>query len=823
MAGQGAMLVSLRRTTSMLDNTNSSNPQRKKRPNQRMLLRFLGLILGYVLWYFLFFLRRLRTVKHDEGIGIGIVSKAPWNHQGNMESIFKELLRKFKMPTRMNFEYMNETLPPKEQGTVKDHKEVKNNSYLVENATSIEPEVTATYRWVFDPVRLKIVQKVIQKRISRLTPALTAYVETSPAILIEEQQRKRLSWQNTSTLHPNQQREPLRTQSPKSLKEYTYNQLQKCSDMPSKFPVNQPVELNKDYKNTNNRTPLFSKKFHYATYCPVDADPYLPWIHDVFPSVMNMQTSTVEYIEILAQNKRRCNTDDNRFANDLKNLEPQVAIMQPVPVKRISSLEAHILAPELWSGQQKREQQKQQQHQSLLYNNTNPSSSIVYDNTIVDSRAAVSRYRLATYEDADTDSQETRFICRFHTMDLDDDDNGNDGKATTIHRVILGETLSIFPYNYEYVSWRKDSYPMLSKGGSGANNCFWNSVQHFRCPIPSHLQKIIGREESVINDAATIFLDLVPIRTRVRLGDEQYFTVDMAGDYAYTSTFDPHKEWGDAHVLPEIEASGRWENIPLCASPTPNKSPNEALAAPTIQNTKANHTSLGEKNTLVGCVWASAQFTTRGNSPLDSSTSSRLLEWLTYHLFIANMDHIYVYDNSGAHDREVSLANITSLFPNDRVTRIDWPFQVCNNNAPTHPNAGERSSQYAAEASCRLRFGPFTEFLASLDIDEYLIPMGNWTDLKHWIKEGVSNITNILTFKSVRASPNYEYMQPYWDGEKCGMNESDARCVIQRPDALYLETYNCGKKVTYKSVLGKRKLFFLSRSHYLFFDRLIFY
>jgi hypothetical protein len=92
-----------------------------------------------------------------------------------------------------------------------------------------------------------------------------------------------------------------------------------------------------------------------------------------------------------------------------------------------------------------------------------------------------------------------------------------------------------------------------------------------------------------------------------------------------------------------------------------------------------------------------------------------------------------------------------------------------------------------------ISFGPFTDFLASLDIDEYFIPMGNWTDLKHWIKEGVSNSTNILTFKSVRASPNYEYMQPYWDGEKCGVNESDARCVIQRPDALYLETYNCGK------------------------------
>jgi hypothetical protein len=765
-----------------------SNRRRNSKLN-RLMIRFLGLMVGYIIWYNIF-LELLEQVKHrPEGAPAGSTASGPWFlNQGNVKSHFKELLREFKIPTARNHSSMkhdrrentlvsssyvkennsnvfllSEQDAPKAAQIAADH-EIAKKSYEERSVNQVNMEAEG-YHWKFDSERLKRVQKLLQEKTRRLTPVLTAYVEASPAVLEELG-----NIQNTS----NVQQQPLRTQFPDSLKKYTYEQLRKCSDVPSKLPVNQPVELNSAYKNTNNRTPLLTKKFHYAKYCPVDADPYLPWIHDIFPSTMNLETSRVEHVEIIAQNKRRCNTDENRFANDLKNLEPQVAIMQPVPIKRISSHEARFLAPELWSSQP---------HQSLAN-----SSSSLYDSIIVDSRASVSRYRLATYEDADKNSQETRFICRFHTLDF------GEGNESTLRKVILAETLSVFPYNYEYVAWRKDSFPMLSKGGSGANNCFWNSVQHFRCPIPSHLQQIVGHDKSVINDAATVYLDLVPIRTRVRLGNEEYFTEDMAGDYVEQSSFDPKREWGEAHVLPEVEASGRWENIPLCASPMPGRSPNDELNVKDLAAAESVNVSVPKKHTLMGCVWASATFTARGNSPVDSSPSSRLFEWLTYHLYVANMDHIYVYDNSGAHTNEISLLNITNLFPRNRVTRIDWPFAVCNNNSPTHANAGERSSQYAAEASCRLRFGPFTDFLASFDIDEYLIPMGNWTNLKQWIAEGVDKNTNILTFKSARASPNYDYMQPYWDGGECGINETNANCVIQRPDALYLETYNCGKK-----------------------------
>jgi hypothetical protein len=64
--------------------------------------------------------------------------------------------------------------------------------------------------------------------------------------------------------------------------------------------------------------------------------------------------------------------------------------------------------------------------------------------------------------------------------------------------------------------------------------------------------------------------DLIPIRTRVRLKDEECFTEEMVGsENLKGSTFDPRREWGSSHVLQEVEASGTWANIPLCASPTP--------------------------------------------------------------------------------------------------------------------------------------------------------------------------------------------------------------------------------------------------------------
>ena len=107
-----------------------------------------------------------------------------------------------------------------------------------------------------------------------------------------------------------------------------------------------------------------------------------------------------------------------------------------------------------------------------------------------------------------------------------------------------------------------------------------------------------------------------------------------------------------------------------------------------------------------------------------------------------------------------------------------------------HENTGERSSQYAAEASCRERYGSHSEWVAAIDPDEYIVPMGKYSNLKDLLRDAKEGGTEILGFKSTRALPNANYMLPYHDDEKCG-SEANPQCLQKSPDRLFLETYNC--------------------------------
>lgn len=126
-----------------------------------------------------------------------------------------------------------------------------------------------------------------------------------------------------------------------------------------------------------------------------------------------------------------------------------------------------------------------------------------------------------------------------------------------------------------------------------------------------------------------------------------------------------------------------------------------------------------------------------------------MLEWIEFHL-LAGFDHIYVYDNSKAFNSTSSLSRVTDLFP-EQVTRIDWPCRICNNFKPAFFDPGERSSQYAAEVSCLNRYGRDTEWLASMDIDEYLIPIKENNSIKDVIRKADDKGIKILTFGSLRS------------------------------------------------------------------------
>ena len=535
------------------------------------------------------------------------------------------------------------------------------------------------------------------------------------------------------------------------------------------MPTGHPSSEDGTYgTNTFNQQPLYPLRHDYAReHCPVDADPFLPWVHDMFPS------HDGRYIEFVAHNKRWCNTDPRVFWDDIVNLEAQVAIMQPVPVKRLDGgeKEAKRLQPQMWMPDCEGESKEQ-------------SST----------GAPIHRYLLASHEEADKDGTETRFICRFHTL------RGGESKeksgAPQLDDVILGETLSVAPYNYELLNYRKPgSQPMLTrpesptaKGGSGTaphNSAVWNAMHHFRCPVPEDLIDVVKNGSSVLDNIPSIYVDVAPIRTYPRDTREGYIR-GVAPEAA--ERFEPDLEWGLDHVLPRVEASGRWANFPICRPPIMDAKEVNA----DIEPNKGKEVK--DKDYLIGCTWASAAYTTRGDDNLDTSTSERMLEWLTYNLEVAGFDHIYIFDNTAAYTDTTSLASITNLFP-DRVTRVEWPHRICNNNRPAHSNTGERSSQYAAEASCRIRYGQSAEWLANFDSDEYFVPVGKWNSISEWLRLSVDKEkdTSILSYFQTRAKPIAELMTPHKDDRECkGSGDSDHPvCLAKNSSITYLETYNC--------------------------------
>jgi hypothetical protein len=189
---------------------------------------------------------------------------------------------------------------------------------------------------------------------------------------------------------------PLRKHTPSDLRRYEYHRLQTCHDMPGKFPTDRGLEHDEKGHvivwNVGDTPTPPAYPAQEAPYCPVEADPFLPWIHDVFP---NQDGSKIKFI---AQNRRRCRTG-SKYDENVNRLVPQVALMQSVSVQRIDESRAQSLAPELW-------------HPPADTTDTSTSTSSSSAQT------QTPRYRLAPYNEAATDGMFTRFICRFHATDL---------------------------------------------------------------------------------------------------------------------------------------------------------------------------------------------------------------------------------------------------------------------------------------------------------------------------------------------------------------------------------------------------------------------
>ncbi len=389
---------------------------------------------------------------------------------------------------------------------------------------------------------------------------------------------------------------------------------------------------------------------------PTNQDPFLPWIHDVFP------TADGKFIQFVAQNKRRCQTG-SRKADIKKFLQPNVALFQHVPIKRIA-LDEQGKPTERTDGKENHKE---------------------------------TRYRLTSHEEADEDGVETRFICRFKPS--------------------MEETLSVFNFNYDFNTLRKQYKATFTEEGFD-NHMIWSSQLLFRCPVPPSLQEEVRLGTSVIDDYASLFVDLIPIRTPPRYGPPTTYLPPRL--FSEKNSWDVEKEWGHEHILPKIEDSGRWENIPICKPSLMTYADEAEMQLETaddraIEENEAKMAEFGltgeKKHHLIACTWTSAAFKTRGGRTHVNDGEQRLYQWLSFNKLVG-IDHVYIYDNSGAFSDEMSLKGVTDLFPGF-VTRINWPAKVCNNNRGNVDNKGERSSQYAADASCRLRFGAHSTWLAS--------------------------------------------------------------------------------------------------------------
>ena len=431
----------------------------------------------------------------------------------------------------------------------------------------------------------------------------------------------------------------------------------------------------------------------------------------------------------------------------LEKMQPQIALFQHVPVKRITD-------------------------------------------------GATTRYELTSHEDADVDGMETRFICQFS--------NGQ-------------ETLSKFNLNYDYTAKRKSANHVFTKDGHKDNKSIHTSQLIFQCPVPEELVETVRDGTSIINDQATLFVTLVPIRTPPRYGaPDRFLPPRYQNGKVYN--FSVAEEWGNSHILPRIEDSGRWENIPIClptwkAYPTGTSPPPkvEEDRQVTVKNLKKSTTNT-KKNRVIACTWASTSYATRGDRFSIDDGARRLDEWIRFHL-LTGIEHIFVYDNSHGDN---TLEPVTSQFP-DQVTRIYWPATICNNNRTFHDSPGERSSQYAAESSCRLRFGPHTDWMAGMDIDEYITPVGKYDSIEPFLKELDHAGTKVIAFGSWRAWPRRDMIEPpvpILNKTICDQPHPCFQLKVPTYRSI-LQTYNCDRQLVKKETMpAEKQIYRTGKLHY---------
>jgi hypothetical protein len=430
-----------------------------------------------------------------------------------------------------------------------------------------------------------------------------------------------------------------------------------------------------------------------------DTDPYLPWIHDYFvapasatatrrqastsgrtsstttinPSSKSMSNDDEPYtyeVRFIAQNKRRCDTGHGK-ENVMEYWEPQMALFQPITIMAV------VVEKNTTS------------HTRYQYRLVDPNEETANDDDDKD------RGNRDHHGDTLTLIPETRFACRFHFdtssnstgRERDEDDDDDSSSSATMM------TFSKYPFNYEYLNWRKrgNGKPMFEKHGPDVK-IFDHATLLFSCPIPP-------AAAASLQSSNSLWLDIIPIRTlRARHDDGYLLTPHHVGpdEFQNLHRFNMTRHYGPRdsaqRIIPPFHQLGRIENLPICLPPPPPPvSASASVSASPPRDDETNKTKK-KRHKLVACTWAAASYNRRGGKHVVSDTAARFKEWVVYHRLVG-YDQIYVYDNtqlvssadetttaasssSMNHHQEqqelLPLKQVAQLFPGF-VTYIPWP------------------------------------------------------------------------------------------------------------------------------------------------------
>ena len=366
------------------------------------------------------------------------------------------------------------------------------------------------------------------------------------------------------------------------------------------------------FPDTNNCSTLM-QNFPIDNF-PLE-DPYLPWIHDYFHSLDG------KYIQFVAQNRRKCDTGVDHIQT-MKFWEPQVSLFQKIPIV-VEEITTTV----------------QQQNQTAGLAAAAAAAATTTE----------TNYRLATsFQEATHNA--TRFQCRFH------------------HGNITITTLSVFPFDYEFVTWRKGEHSMYDTKGRD-NGLFWLSQLMFSCPVPSEFQSLLllqsSESESESSTTTTannndknnnnnkayyeqpaLYVDLIPIRTPPRQKD-YLLTYEQTGlkKFKTNEKIDLTELFGSKYVIPPMDDAGRWQNLPICRrhDRRHNFDSHERVQDQKLStiNAKTNHSTIKREEKpyrLVACTWTSSSYSRRGDEDNISDSAQRLREWIQFHLMVG-VDH----------------------------------------------------------------------------------------------------------------------------------------------------------------------------------------